>query len=128
MNERDALRTALRKNPKMARMLRKMVQKGQLKPPDNDPNEPLMVICKRWPGLMDDCRMALCSFCGAEVALAPSSQEMIDANKAETNYCCMECFNEGKVEKYKAEQEAKEAAEKASEEAAGEKLAEEGES
>ncbi len=129
MNERDALRMALRKNPKMARMLRKMVQKGQLKPPPNDPNEPLMVICKRWPGLMDDCRMALCSFCGSEVALAPSSQEMIDANKAETNYCCMECFNDGAVEKYKAEQEAREAAEKkAVEEAAPEKSAEEAES
>jgi hypothetical protein len=108
MNERDALRMAFRKNPKMVRMLKKMMDKGQLKPPDPDSTEPLMVICKRWPGLVDDCRMALCSFCGSEVALAPSSQQMIDASPAESKYCCMECFNEGAVEKYEKEQKAKE--------------------
>jgi hypothetical protein len=112
MNERDAIRRALRQNPKMARLLKKMVDEGKLKPPPSDPNEPLMVICKRWPGLVDDCRMALCSFCGHEVALAPSSQQMIATTTAEVNYCCMECFNDGAVEKYEAEQKAKEAAEK----------------
>ena len=118
MNERDALRTALRKNPKMARMLKKMVLEGKLKAPESDPTEPLMVICKRWPGLMDDCRMALCSFCGSEVALAPSSQEMIDAATVEVNYCCMECFSSGAVKRYEAEQKVKEAeAKKAAEEA-----------
>ena len=112
MNERDALRKALRQNPKMARLLQKMVKDGKLKAPDNDPNEPLMVICKRWPGLVDDCRMALCSFCGAEVALAPSSQEMVDSTKVEVKYCCMECFSEGAVERYEKEQKALEAAKK----------------
>ena len=113
MNERDALRKALRQNPKMARLLKKMLAEGKLKAPDADPTEPLMVICKRWPGLVDDCRMALCSFCGAEVALAPSSQEIIGSTTVEVKYCCMECFNEGAVEKYEAEQKVKEAAEKA---------------
>ncbi len=110
MNERDALRMAFRKNPKMARMLKKMLDEGKLKGPPDDPNEPLMVICKRWPGLVDDCRLALCSFCGADVALAPSSQELIDKSKAETKFCCMECFQAGEVEKYEAEQKALEAA------------------
>jgi len=109
LNERDALRMALRQNPKMARMLKKMLDEGKLKSPPEDPNEPLMVICKRWPGLMDDCRLALCSFCGAEVALAPSSQQVIDNATAETKFCCMECFNEGAVERYEAEQRAREA-------------------
>jgi hypothetical protein len=117
MNERDALRRALRQNPKMARLLKKMVEQGKIKPAPDDPNEPLMVICKRWPGLMDDCRMALCSFCGAEVALAPSSQQMIDAATVEVKYCCMECFNDGAVQRYEAEQKAKEAAEKTKDEA-----------
>ena len=118
MNEREALRMALRKNPKMARMLKKMIDKGQLKAAPEDPDEPLMVICKRWPGLMDGCRMALCSFCGAEVALAPSSQEIVDGAKVEVKYCCMECFNDGAVQKYEDEQKAKEAeAKKASEDA-----------
>ena len=118
MNERDALRKALRQNPKMARLLKKMVDEGKLKAPDNDPTEPLMMICKRWPGLVDDCRMALCSFCGAEVALAPSSQEIIGNTAAEVKYCCMECFNDGAVQKYEDEQKAKEAeAKKASEDA-----------
>jgi hypothetical protein len=109
MNERDALRMALRKNPKMARVLKKMVQKGQLKGPPEDLSEPLMVICKRWPGLMDDCRMALCSFCGHEVALAPSSQELIDKSTAEAKYCCMECFNDGAVQRYQEAEKAREA-------------------
>jgi hypothetical protein len=120
MNERDALRMAFRKNPKMARMLKKMMDKGQLNVPDPNSTEPLMVICKRWPGLVDDCRMALCSFCGSEVALAPSSQQMIDASPAEAKYCCMECFNEGAVEKYEKEQKAKEEAEAATKKAAEE--------
>src|SRR5580698_3778857 len=110
MNERDALRTAFRKNPKMARMLKKMLDQGKLKGPPEDLNEPLMVICKRWPGLMDDCRLALCSFCGADVALAPSSQELVDKSTAEATFCCMECFQGGAVEKYQAEQKAKEEA------------------
>jgi len=109
MNEREALRKAFRQNPKMARLLKEMLDKGQLKAADDDPNESLMVICKRWPGLVDDCRMALCSFCGAEVALAPSSQEMIDKATVEVKYCCMECFNDGAVQKYEAEQKAREA-------------------
>src|SRR5450755_387167 len=112
MNERDALRRAFRQNPKMARLMKEMLDKGQLKAADDDPNEPLMVICKRWPGLVDDCRMALCSFCGSEVALAPSSQQMVDKAKVEVKYCCMECFNDGAVEKYQAEEKAKEAAAK----------------
>ena len=106
------MRMAFRRNPKMARMLKKMLDEGKLKGPPDDPNEPLMVICKRWPGLVDDCRLALCSFCGADVALAPSSQELIDKSKAEAKFCCMECFNEGAVQKYEAEQKAKEAEEK----------------
>ena len=110
MNERDALRMAFRRNPKMARMLKNMLDEGKLKGPPDDPNEPLMVICKRWPGLVDDCRMALCSFCGHEVALAPSSQEMVDKAEVEVKYCCMECFSDGAVEKYQAEEKAKEGA------------------
>ena len=86
-----------------------MMNKGQLKGPPSDPDEPLMVICKRWPGLMDDCRMALCSFCGAEVALAPSSQELIDRAKGESRYCCMECYNDGAVKRYEEEEKAREA-------------------
>jgi len=108
MEERLALRKALRENPKMARMLQRMVEKGQLKVADPNPTEPLMMICKRWPGLVDDCRMALCSFCGADVALAPSSQELVDGATAEVKFCCMECFNEGAVERYEAEQKSKE--------------------
>jgi len=114
MNERDAIRRALRQNPKMARMLKKMLDKGQLKAADENPNEPLMVICKRWPGLVDDCRMALCSFCGAEVALAPSSQELVDKATVQVRYCCMECFSDGAVQRYEAEQKAKDEAEKGS--------------
>jgi hypothetical protein len=109
MNEREALRMALRKNPKMADMLRKMLEDGKLKGPPSDPAEPLMFVCTRWPGLVDDCRMALCSFCGADVALAPSSQELIDSATAEVKFCCMECFNEGAVERYEAEQKSREA-------------------
>jgi len=112
MNERDALRMAFRRNPKMARMLKNMLDEGKLKGPPDDPNEPLMVICKRWPGLVDGCRLALCSFCGADVALAPSSQELIDKSKAETKFCCMECLNEGAIQRYEAAQKAKEAEEK----------------
>ena len=108
MEERLALRKALRENPKMARMLKRMVEKGQLKVADPNPTEPLMMICKRWPGLVDGCRMALCSFCGAEVALAPSSQEIVDKATVDVKYCCMECFSDGAVQKYEAEQKAKE--------------------
>ncbi len=109
MNERDAIRQALRQNPKMARMLKKMLDEGKLKPPPSDPNEPLMVLCKRWPGLVDDCRIALCSFCGADIALAPSSQEIVDAATAEVKFCCMECYQDGALDRYEAEQKAKEA-------------------
>ena len=110
MNERDALRRAFSQNPKMAQMLKDMLDKGQLKQADDDPNEPLMVICKRWPGLVDDCRMALCSFCGHEVALAPSSQEIVDRAKVPAKFCCMECMSGGALERYEAEEKAKEAA------------------
>jgi hypothetical protein len=112
MNERDALRRAFRQNPKLARMLKDMVDKGQLRQADDDPSEPLMVICKRWPGLVDDCRMALCSFCASEVALAPSSQEIVDKARVEVKYCCMECFSDGAVQPYEAEQKAQEESEK----------------
>ena len=104
MEERAALRRALRKNPKMARMLQGMVESGKLKAADPNDTEPLMFICKRWPGLVDDCRMALCSFCGHEVALAPSSQHIVDTTKAEVKFCCMECFQDGAHERYEAEQ------------------------
>ncbi len=110
MDERTALRKAFRDNPKLAEMLRGMLEKGQLKAPDDNPDEPLMVICKRWPGLVDDCRMALCSFCGFEVALAPSSQEIVAKSKVEAKYCCMECFAEGAVQRYEAAEKAREAA------------------
>jgi hypothetical protein len=98
MNERDALRKAFRENPKMANELRKLYEQGKLKvaSPEDD-GEPLVIICKRWPGLVDDCTMALCSTCGAEVALAPSSRDMI-ANRPDATFCCMECFQEGKLE------------------------------
>jgi hypothetical protein len=114
VNERDAIRKALGQNPKMARVLKQMLDEGKLKAAGETPDEPLMVICKRWPGLVDDCRMALCSFCGAEVALAPSSQELVDKAKVEVRYCCMECFSEGAVERYEAEQKAKDEAEQRS--------------
>ena len=116
MEERLALRKALRENPKMARMLQRMVEKGQLKVADPNPTEPLMMICKRWPGLVDDCRMALCSFCGFEVALAPSSQQIIDGASVEVKYCCMECFSTGALERYEAEEKAKEEAAKKADE------------
>ena len=104
MEERLALRKALRKNPKMARLLQGMVESGKLKAADPSDTEPLMFICKRWPGLVDDCRMALCHFCGHEVALAPSSQQIIDTTKAEVKYCCMECFQDGAAQRYEDEQ------------------------
>lgn len=87
MKERDALRQAFQSNPKLARELMSRVSPI---PPDDD--EELGIICMRWPGLIDDSRKVSCSRCSHAVALAPSSQQLVDTHKGQIIFLCVECM------------------------------------
>jgi hypothetical protein len=86
MKERDALRLAIQSNPKRAKELFEKLSKDPL-----SPDEEISVLCMRWPGLVDDSVKQTCMACGTDVAIAPSTQEMVAQHKAEVHYLCMEC-------------------------------------
>ena len=100
MEERAAIRKMLRNNPAAARELAKLMEAGKLGV-SSPGDEPEALLCKRWPGLVDGCIQALCDSCGAVVAVAPSSQEIIRNMKGKIAYYFMECMQEGKLDHLK---------------------------
>ncbi len=95
MTEREALRKALASNPKMAREMMKMVETGKMKAGPPDDNEELQVLCMRWPGMFDGCTKEKCMACGQDVAVAPSTRDMVKNHKAAVYYTCMVCVDAG---------------------------------
>ncbi len=91
MNEREALRDAFAKNPKAAIRLAEMIEAGKLKFDTPDENEELHVICMPWPGMFDGCTHEPCATCGADLAVAHSTREMVANQKVPPFFQCVTC-------------------------------------
>jgi hypothetical protein len=93
MNEREAVRKALRENPVAYRILKKAVDEGKLKSTDDLPEteEEAVFICGPDHGGIDGSKQAQCA-CGNLVWLSPSSQEVITRRgDAPIRIICMRC-------------------------------------
>lgn len=95
MNEKEAIRKAMRQNPMATRRLQEMARRGQLMSSEDVPGDvPLVVVGGAWPSTINGSKQVKCESCKCLLGISPSTQEMMAKRIAEVTIRCFPCVTQ----------------------------------